>query len=408
MKRRDFLKTTTLAAGVAAIGQRAGATENFRTLPGKGATFQRKNGQLVHIMRGLVQSVSDDQGETWSTPKLIFNNGETIHSDSHVLGLLRLQSGKIGLSYGRMKKVQNFMRQEIFFRTSDDEGQTWSAENSITPFDGDDLYALHQSMVQLKSGRLILPAYTSFSHNYVGRPRGIGHGWLPEYYATHMLLSDDEGVTWLPTAALYLWKDLGHGGLAPCGEAAVAETADGRLLMLARTTNMRALRSYSNDGGETWSFVELTELCSSNAPIRLKSLPQSDDLLIVWNQVTAEEHRNGFGRSRLSMAVSKNSGTTWTHFQNLELCPEMQTSVRIVDPEAPQFVRPGEKTHPGQVPNNSIRGIARYSYPNVNFFNDKIYIDHDHYIAPNQWVSKDERRHEAQKLHILPLEALYA
>ena len=408
MKRRDFLKTSSLAAGAAVVGLGASEARDFRTLPSKGATFARKNGQLVHIMRGLEESVSDDGGETWSKPNFLFHTGATIHSDSHVLGLLRLQSGKIGLSYGRMKKVRNFMRQEIFFRTSDDDGHSWSEENSTTPLDGDDLYALHQSMVQLKSGRLILPAYTSFSHNYVGRPRGIGHGWLPEYYATHMLVSDDEGVTWIPKNALYLWKDLGHGGLAPCGEACVAETPDGRLLMLARTTNMRALRSYSEDDGETWTFVELTELSSSNAPIRLRRIPQSDDLLIVWNQVTAEEHRNGFGRSRLSTAISKDSGATWSHFRSLEVCPGMSTSSHIVDPDPPQFVRAGEKTNPGQVPDNSIQAIERYSYPNVNFFNDKIYIDHDHYIAPSQWVGKGERRHNCQRLHILPMDAIYA
>jgi len=411
MDRRDFLKVSGVVAGAAFAGvplETARADAEFRTLPAKGAFYQRRNGQLVLMARGLVESVSDDEGLSWSKPKLAMCNGEAIASDSHVLGLLRLNSGKLGLAYGRMRKVHDSMRQEILFRTSDDDGKTWSPENSVTPLPGDDLYALHGSMVQLKSGRLILPAYTSFSHDYVGRPRGVGHGWLPEWYATHMLLSDDEGQTWEPTGGMFLWKDMGHGGLVPCGEATVAETADGRVMMLARTTNMRALQSYSEDGGKTWSLVELSELCSSNAPIRLKRIPQTDDLLIVWNQCTAQEHREGYGRSRLSMALSKDSGKTWQGFRNLVLCPGMSSAPHVVDPEPPQFIRAGESTNPGQVPNNSIRGIICSSYPNVHVFNDKIYVDYNNYTAPNLWVGKGERKDVCQRLHILQLGDVYA
>jgi hypothetical protein len=115
---------------------------------------------------------------------------------------------------------------------------------------GDELYAFHGSMVQLASGRIILPAYTNFSHNYVGRPRGVGHGWLPEYCATHMLYSDDEGKTWGHTGGLFMWKDMGQGGHVDCNEACVADTADGRvpagaqlehaILRRARATAARA------------------------------------------------------------------------------------------------------------------------------------------------------------------------
>ena len=407
------MKTSSLAAGAAPAALGASPRPEAVKIPFKGDMFQRENGRIILMGRGVQYSVSDDSGMRWSQPRPLLTSslpdkGKPIRSDSHVLGLQVLPSGRLGLCYGRWQQVGNLRRQEIFFRTSIDEGRSWSEEVSVTPLPGDDLYALHGSLTQLASGRLILPAYTSFSHNYAGRPKGIGHTWLPEYYSTHMLYSDDEGRTWDHTGALFLWKDMGHGGTASCGEACVAETVDGRLLMLARSTNMRVLRSYSQDSGETWRMVELTGINSSNAPIRLARIPSTGDLLIVWNQVTAEEHRNGYGRSRLSTAVSRDSGRSWAYHKSLELSPGMDDLRRVDDPEPPGFVRTGENTRPGQVPDNPIRGYIRASYPNLHFFGGNVYIDHDSWFRPNLWAGKSERRDAHQKLHILPVDWLYS
>ena len=413
MNRRTFIKTGGLAAGALQAGAAAPKEPGILKIPFKGDMFQRESGRIVLMGRGLMYSVSDGGGRRWSQPREVLdssiaNRGLPIRSDSHVLGLRRLQSGKVALCYGRWQTVNGLRRQEIFSRISIDEGRSWLGETSVTPLPGDDLYALHGSLTQLDGGRLILPAYTSFSHNYVGRRKSIGHTWLPEYYATNMLYSDDEGQTWDHSGALFHWKEMGYGGSAPCGEACAAETQDGRLIMLARSTNMRVLRSYSEDQGKTWSLVELTDLNNSNAPVRLARIPSTGDLLIVWNQVTAEENRNGYGRSRLSTAISKDSGRSWGHFKTLSLSPGMDAAARVVDPEPPQFIRSGENTHPGQVPDNSVRGFVRASYPNINFFGGKVYIDHDHWFRPSLWAGKGEARDSYQQLHILDLDWLYS
>src|SRR2546422_2833690 len=247
--RRGFVKAS-LASGAAlgwTVVSHGADGEKIQKIPLKGAMFQRRNGELVLMGRGLVWSASKDGGRSWSDPKPLLDRGKAVVSHSHVLGLLRLQSGKVALCYARSAggsaetdallegpSAARAEREEIFFRTSVDDGLTWSEETSVTPLPGDDLYALHGSMVQLRSGRLILPAYTNFRHDYVGRPRGVGHAWLPEYCATHMLYSDDEGRTWDHTAGLFLWKDMGHGGIVDCDEACVEDTSDGRVIMLAR------------------------------------------------------------------------------------------------------------------------------------------------------------------------------
>ena len=157
--------------------------------------------------------------------------------------------------------------------------------------------------------------------------------------------------------------------------------------------------------GATWTMVRMTSLNNSNAPVRLARIPSTGDLLIVWNQVTAQEHRDGYGRSRLSTAISKDSGESWRHFKTLELSPGMDDLPRVEDLEPPRFVRTGSDTSPGTVPANPIQGYVRASYPNVHFFGDMVYIDHDHWFRANLWSS--EKRDEYQKLHVLPVDWLY-
>ena len=402
MQRRDFLKTAGLATGAALAGApRVHTDHHIDKLPFVGSMFRRQNGQLVLMGRGVTSSISDNGGRSWSPPKPLLNAGEPVRADGDVVGLLRLASGKVALSYGRSDQDGKRRRHGIFLRTSKDDGRTWSDESTLTPLPADDLSALHASMVQLRSGRLIVPAYARFSHRYAGRRRGLGSTWIPEYRTTVMLVSDDEGKTWQYSGGLYLWKDLGHGGLVGCGEASVAETQDGRLMMLASSTNMRILKSYSQDSGDTWSYVELTDLCTSDAPIRLVRHPETDDLLLVWNQASAREQRNGFGRGRLSMAVSHDSGKTWERSESLETSPGMASVSRVTDTEPPGFVREGENTFPGQVPDKTIRGIVCSSRPNVNFLDGMTCVDYSRWFTPNLWASESERRDMEQKVQVV-------
>jgi hypothetical protein len=104
-----------------------------------------------------------------------------------------------------------------------------------------------------------------------------------------------------------------------------------------------AIYQRKNDNGKSWSLVEFTDLSTSDASIRFHRVPSNGDLLIVWNQVTIQEQRNGYGRSCLSTAISRDSGQTWGHFKNLELSPGMNPDTQVIDPQ-PQFARGGEYT----------------------------------------------------------------
>ena len=87
--------------------------------------------------------------------------------------------------------------------------------------------------------------------------------------------------------------------------------------MILRTPLGRFYQSWSADDGTSWSRPEPTALASALAPAALGRIPDSDDLLIIWNQASPDEIQRGMQRHRLSSAVSKDGGATWRHTGNV-------------------------------------------------------------------------------------------
>ena len=201
----------------------------------------------------------------------------------------------------------------IYFRLSRDDGQSWSAEVRITePRTWADLTMRNDTPILHSSGRIIVPAQASFGA--FGRPHGA---------------SDDEGNTWSRGEDQVLVRErvpykgyIHPGGIAlffaDCEEPAIVELKDGRVMLFGRTMLGRIYRAFSEDRGNTWTDPEPTDLASSYSPCTLKRIPSTGDLLCIWNQVSAEEIRGGWNRCRMSCAISKDDGKTWTHFKNLE------------------------------------------------------------------------------------------
>ena len=131
-----------------------------------------------------------------------------------------------------------------------------------------------------------------------------------------------------------------------------------------------------------------TELAASSAPARLGKLPKTGDLVVVWSQAGTEDVRKGFNRSRLSTAISRDQGKTWTSFQNIESSIE---GTRIdPGPLNPQWAvkrfeaggyHPVDKTVD---PKKHGRLYGRYSYPSLFFHGDLALISHSNmYYLPD-------------------------
>ena len=123
--------------------------------------------------------------------------------------------------------------------------------------------------------------------------------------------------------------------LLTCFDEAMAyEMLDGRIRMLARTEHGTGYlaESYSFDGGLTWSDAVLSDIASPNTRFFVARMP-SGNILLINN-----DHR--MDRKNMTVYLSEDDGVTWKY-------------KRLIDDR------------------NNL------SYPDVDFFDGKIYLTYD-------------------------------
>lgn len=227
-----------------------------------------------------------------------------------------------------------------------------------------------------------------------------------------MIYSDDEAKTWKMAEgyyktpmALFGWFDgqgvvNGLGGHWSFGECTVAEATNGRLVIFGRSEVGRIVYTSSTDGGTTWNALLPTELANSGSPPFLTRIPKTGDLLCVWNQMSREEIRRGYRRGRLTSAISKDNGFTWTKFKTLELSEGLDDVARVV-PEFPiTMVR--ARSFVGELPD----GFRYFHYPNVSFAGDRVFIA---YLRGGPEFGSAEQKLGEQRdiLRVYPLDWFY-
>jgi sialidase-1 len=274
----------------------------------------------------IVMKRSRDQGKTWETEQLIFDDGKKVTTD---LTLGRDQSGKLWLFFLRDKK-------RFAYLSSTDHGETWQGpvdiHEQVTRPEWDQLkgkpdakppanpkgrMALWEkdwvqrygcgpgkAVVQLKSGRIVVPA----RHR-----EDSGKGRLRSY--AHSFYSDDQGAS---------WKLGGTIGMHT-SECQFTELADGRLMVVSRNEsatdapdNLRHLVSYSSDGGETWSEVQrveelITPRCHGSLErLSLAGPEDKNRLLFTAPASPFRQKEHPYGRYNLTVRLSYDEGETWT------------------------------------------------------------------------------------------------
>ena len=194
--------------------------------------------------------------------------------------------------------------------------------------------------------------------------------------------------------SLFVWPDDGYRGAYACDEPTIAEAGDGRLVMYMRSTVGRVVESWSDDCAETWSRAVPNGLANSYSPVRIRRIPSTGDLHVVWNQVSAEEIRAGFRRSRLSSAISTDNGVTWSRFKTLDCCSALPPKPRVTPDNPPGFVI--ARGHVGEFPAD----YSVYHYPNVRYAGDTAYIIYDRDCV-------GERTYRRTVLRAIPIDSLY-
>ncbi|HPT99347.1 MAG TPA: sialidase family protein, partial [Armatimonadota bacterium] len=160
-----------------------------------------------------------------------------------------------------------------------------------------------------RSGRLVVPASLHMREGVSGFAPGVAMCYL----------SDDGGETWRRSETILHAPEGSQSGLQ---EPGIVELRDGRVMMLCRTDQGCQMRSWSSDGGESWTPPERTELLSPVSPATVKRIPKTGDLLLVWNDHRDIDPALQGKRTPLRAAISRDEGVSWENAKTLEEDPE--------------------------------------------------------------------------------------
>lgn len=246
---------------------------------------------------------SRDGGLTWSDKD---EDVPTLKGRFNVMSvtLRRLKDGRVALFY-LVKNSWSDCR--LYMHASSDDGATWGPAVLCTTDEGY-FVVNNDRVVELRSGRLVVPAalHKGADGRFVSRGRA------------RCYLSDDAGRTWRAGRTTLEGPPGSRSGLQ---EPLVVELKDGRLMMLCRTDQGSQFRSYSADGGDTWSPAEPTDIASPLSPATVERLPDGE-LLMVFNDHRGIDRKLLGRRTPLTLALSRDEGKTWTKLADLETDPE--------------------------------------------------------------------------------------
>jgi predicted neuraminidase/peroxiredoxin len=256
------------------------------------------NGDLIVTWYGGSYESSDDQvlfisrlkkgTFRWSKPEVLVKSPAKPPGNAV---LFTTADNHIWLVWGRMEGSQPMLRGtgwdacSLFFRTSSDNGETWTEDK---PFFHDTLGWLPRNLpITLANGTLILPL--SDERN--------GHGVDLSFF----LATKDNGRTWTRSGNM-------RGGEQPT----FIQRSDGSLLAYLRV-RPNIVAAESRDEGKTWTPPAPTQWKNPDSGISMTRL-NNGHLLLVFND-------QDDSRSPLHIARSTDEGRTWSKPLVLESNP---------------------------------------------------------------------------------------
>jgi hypothetical protein len=249
---------------------------------------------------------SSDGGRSWSKPWVVVDDRDALVNCISP-GITRMADGRLLLAYSWRSGGNgrtNYGNCAKMVRISSDEGRTWSERLRITP-DGTDYHTgCHDRAYTLAGGRIVVQCHTILPPG-VAQP---GQSYRSTCMGTYFAYSDDHGNTWQRTAVT-LDPLVGTSGRFE--EASLVQRADGSLLQVIRSWHGQSFVSESADRGSTWSPPRPSGVFSALAPSLVVRVPESTDLLMIWNPTWNPTASIAGFRSVLACAVSRDGGRTW-------------------------------------------------------------------------------------------------
>lgn len=290
----------------------------------------------------LVCRHSDDGGISWSSEDRVLVEPEGDAHNVMSVSLLRLRNGRILCLYLQKEKSSKGIYQCLpYIRFSDDEMETLSAPTPLM-FSTEWHVVNNDRIIQLQNGTLIIPIAQHRFAMQTAPPLGDNlEAGFKAPGTIFFLISHDNGQTWSESRnSFYRAFPDGSGFQEP----GVVELNDGRLWAWARTqwkngeARSRQWQSFSTDGGEVWSEPGPSDFISPCSPLSMKRIPQTGDLLAVWNDRSGRfpvpEKPDYCDRQPLVGAISSDEGKTWRNHSLLEDAPNhgyCYTAIHFVD-----------------------------------------------------------------------------
>ncbi|MFG1684371.1 exo-alpha-sialidase [Nonomuraea sp. NPDC049269] len=251
------------------------------------AVVRATNGMLLAFAEGRVKDCGDDEdidlvvrrsadgGRTWGPLQVISEGNGTTHGNP--VPIVDERTGRVVLvsTHNGGEPCPNGCDRDPWVQFSDDHGATWSAAREMTEGKRPEWnfwYAtgpMHGIQLKLgpHAGRLVVGA--SFeSWDRVGK----------HVYGTHLLYSDDSGVTWNIGA-----ETSRDDGTVIAQEVTVIELTDGRIYASARERGTdEGSRAYatSSDAGQTWDAPFRTKPALATTDIQASLLRFSDGRIL--------------------------------------------------------------------------------------------------------------------------------
>ena len=245
----------------------------------------------------FVLASSDDDGETWSKPRLVVDShSPDLPTDRSILvgNLWTDPLGRLWLIFDQSMEMFDG-RAGVWAavcENPDAAEPTWSAPRRI--WHG---VTLNKPTV-LSTGEWMLPISLDQRPGF-GKFSGCFRE-LDPLRGANVFVSPDKGVTWERRGAATFPNPDWH-------EHMIIERRDGSLLMLARTAK-GIMQTTSTDGGRTWATpTEPPNIRQPNSRFHVRRLA-SGRLLLVKHGDKVDAHA---GRVQLSAWLSDDDGITW-------------------------------------------------------------------------------------------------
>jgi sialidase-1 len=277
----------------------------------------------------IVMKRSSDNGETWSKLEIVAENGNNqAGNPAPVFDLMdkKHKKGRLFLFYNTGTVSESEVRngkdiREVWYKTSEDAGKTWSKSINITQFvskpnkpSANPAYNFKEDWrsyantpghgLQLtlgrKKGRIFIPANHS---------EGAPKAQFRDYFA-HGFYTDNHGKTWKLT------PNVAYAG---SNESTAAGLSTGGIVMNCRNQSgdvKNRILAFSKNGGEKWDTVyldtQLIDPVCQGSMINFTAKNGEKQLLFTNIEHTTK-------RENLTLKMSADDGKTWKIVQ--VICP---------------------------------------------------------------------------------------